>query len=168
MTNLNVSVNNNWARLLYSNCQKKKSATHLMCINADIDNNIIAITEPWLGKKCRASFRAPWRVHCMGIDSRAILVTPPWANAFVLNDLSDKDSVFCWVTIGDSTFIIGVMYAEGGFLDTTSWSNKFNELIKICPRILIVADSNAHSKLWGYNRSDKKGETGRRFFLLVV
>ena len=152
-------------KVIYSNCQKKKSATQLLSTNAKL-NNIIAVTEPWIGKKCKATFKSPWKIHCNGTDSRAILVTPPWADAFSLSNFSDRDSVFCSVTIDNTTLIIGVIYVEGGYLDS-NWAEKFTKLKNICPRIIIFSDSNAHSRLWGYNTSDKKGESWEEVLALA-
>ena len=149
---------NNKIRFIYSNCQKKKSATQLLSVNMLLHSDIIGITEPWLGKKCKATFTSPWKVHATGIDSRAILITPPWSNAFLLTRFCDKDAIFCRINTNDLNLIVGVMYVEAGMLDPT-WANKFNELSNICPRIIILSDSNAHSKLWGYKKSDKKGES---------
>ena len=144
--------------IVYSNCQKKKSAISVISKHVLLENNIIAITEPWVGAKCKATFKPPWKVQCSGIDARAVLVTPPWANAFALAEFSDKDSVFSLINIGDLTLIIGVIYAEGGMLDSSTWIDKINDLISICGNVLIFSDTNAHSVLWGYPQSDSKGK----------
>ena len=157
-TSSNTNVTGNNVRFIYSNCQKKRSATQLISVNAVLHKDIIGITEPWVGKKCKATFSSPWKVHATGIDSRAILITPPWVNAFLLSNFCNKDAIFCRVNINNLSFIMGVMYVEGGMLDAT-WANKFRELSDLCPRVIILSDSNAHSKLWGYNISDKKGES---------
>ena len=158
MATNNTNVLTNKIRFIYSNCQKKRSATNILSVNCLLHTDIIGITEPWVGKKCKATFPSPWKVHATGIDSRAILVTPPWSNAFLLTRFCDKDAIFCRININDLNLIIGVMYVEAGMLDPT-WANRFNELSNLCPRIIILSDSNAHSKLWGYNKSDKKGES---------
>ena len=145
-------------RFLVSNCQKKKSATLVLNKNCNILENIVAITEPWVGKQCKCTFQAPWKVICTTPNPRAALIVPPWADAFLHTSQSDRDSVFCSVKIGSETIIIGVIYAENGLIDLNKWTTNLNALQAICPKMVIFADSNAHSTLWGYPKSDQKGK----------
>lgn len=100
-------------------------------------------------------------------NSRAALISPPWADAFMHTKQSDRDSVFCTLNIGGEEVIVGVMYVENGLIDVNKWSNRFNELQAICPKILVFADSNAHSTLWGYKKSDIKGRKWEEFLGLT-
>ena len=143
---------------LVSNCQKKKSATLLLNRISNITENIIAITEPWLGKLNKCTFQSPWKVMTKEDNSRAALISPPWADPFMHSEQSDRDSVFCTLKIGMEKIIVGVMYVENGAVDVIKWSNRLNYLQKICPKIIVFADSNAHSTLWGYKKSDYKGK----------
>ena len=161
-TNTNVVT-----KFVVSNCQKKKSATSLIHKNANIEDSIFALTEPWTGSSNRCTFQSPWRVMTKENNSRAALISPPWADAFMHTKQSDRDSVFCTLNIGGEEVIVGVMYVENGLIDVNKWSNRFNELQAICPKILVFADSNAHSTLWGYKKSDIKGRKWEEFLGLT-
>ena len=145
-------------KFLVSNCQKKKSATLLLNRNANMDEHIIALTEPWLGTLYNCTFQSPWKVQVKENNSRVALITPPWADSFMHSDQSDRDSIFCTLQIGAESIIVGVMYVENGLIDINIWTQRFRELQAICPKIIVFADSNAHSTLWGYSRSDQKGK----------
>ena len=123
-----------------------------------MDEHIIALTEPWLGTRNNCTFHSPWKTQVKENNSRVALITPPWADAFIHTEHSDRDSIFCSVNIGSETIIVGVMYVENGLIDINLWTQRFTELQAICPKIVIFADSNAHSTLWGYSRSDNKGK----------
>ena len=150
-------------RFVVSNCQKKKSATLLLNKNVNIDDTIVAITEPWLGASNKCTFQSPWKVMTTDKNLRVALITPPWADAFILSEQSDRDSIFCSMKIGSEMTIVGVMYVENGLIDVNKWSERVKELQDICPTIIVFADSNAHSTLWGYNRSDHKGKRWEEF-----
>ena len=145
-------------KFVVTNCQKKKSATLLLNKNVNIEENIIAITEPWLGSNKKCSFQSPWKTTVKEDNSRVALITPPWAEAFMISDLSDRDSVFCKLNIGSEKILVGVIYTENGIIDINDYQIRFNRLQTICQKMIVFADTNAHSKLWGYSKSDKKGK----------
>ena len=87
-------INNPFIKFKYANCQKKKAATLMMNKHADIGNDIVLLTEPFMGKNKKATFQSPWNVHSGSDDARAILITPPWADAHELPEHSDRDSFF--------------------------------------------------------------------------
>ena len=141
-----------------ANCQKKRSATLMMNKLANINSDFIALTEPHIGHNKKATFQSPWNVHCMESNSRAVLVSPPWADAFELVEFSDRDAIFCLVNTRDFEAVIGVIYVENGDLNDNIWIPRLKALKTISPNVLIFADSNAHSVLWGYSRSNAKGK----------
>ena len=142
----------------YGNCQKKRAATLQLNNSADLLRDIIVITEPYVGKKRKCTFQSPWNTHCKDNNSRAAIITSPWADAFELAEFSDRDSIFCLIESSDLKLIIGAFYMENGIIDENIWIPKINALKNICGNILILGDSNAHSILWGYQRSDAKGK----------
>ena len=144
--------------IIYGNCQKKRAATLQLNEKADLSRDIVVITEPFVGKKRKCTFNRPWNTHCKENNSRAIIVTSPWADSFELADFSDRDSMFCLIESNDFKFIIGAIYMENGTIDENIWVPKFNSLKNICKDIVILGDSNAHSILWGYQSSDAKGK----------
>ena len=155
---INSTMANYTTNIKVANCQKKRSATLLMNKHADISCDIIALTEPHVGNKRNVTFQRPWNIHCKENNSRAAMITPPWAEAFELSNFSDRDAIFCMVNTKEISFIMGVMYVENGEIDNNIWVPRLDALKEICPRVLIFADSNAHSVLWGYPTSDSKGK----------
>ena len=143
--------------ILYGNCQKKKSATLQISHRSDLSKDIIVLTEPFIGKNCKATFQSPWNVHLESKDARAIIITPPWADAYELPEHCDRDSYFCIVNSKDHRFILGVFYCDEGIINDNTWVPRLNALKQICPDVIIFSDTNAHSTLWGYTRSDVKG-----------
>ena len=143
--------------ILYGNCQKKKAATLQLNHRSDLSKDIIVITEPFMGKNRKATFQSPWNVHSDSKDARAIIITPPWADAFELPEHSDRDSYFCIINSKVHTFILGVYYCDEGNINDNTWVPRLNALRQICPEVIIFSDTNAHSTLWGYTRSDVKG-----------
>ena len=144
--------------IIYGNCQKKRAATLQFNEKADLSRDIVVMTEPFVGKKRKCTFNRPWNIHCKENNSRAVIVTSPWADAFELADFSDRDSMFCLIESSDFKFILGAVYMENGTIDENIWIPKFNSLKNICNNIVILGDSNAHSILWGYQSSDVKGK----------
>ena len=144
-------------RILYGNCQKKRAANLQFSRFADLSSDIIVLTEPFVGQKRKCAFFSPWNVHCTDKNSRAAIISPPWADAFDLIEYSDRDSFFCLIETNDIKFILGAIYVENGLLDNNIWIPKLNALLNICDNIIILGDSNAHSTLWGYQNSDAKG-----------
>ena len=152
---------------MYANCQKKRTATLQLNHKADLSRDIIVLTEPFVGKKRKCTFQRPWNVHCKEINSRAVIITSPWAEAFELPEYSDRDSIFCLIESRNLKFIIGACYFENGVIDENSWVPKINGLKNICGNIIILGDTNAHSVLWGYQRSDAKGKKWEEFLASV-
>ena len=152
---------------MYANCQKKRTATLQLNNKADLSRDIIVLTEPFVGKKRKCTFQRPWNVHCKENNSRAVIITSPWADAFELTDYSDRDSIFCLIQSSNLNFIIGACYFENGVVDENSWIPKINGLKSICSNIIILGDTNAHSILWGYQRSDAKGKKFEDFLASV-
>ena len=144
--------------IVYSNCQKSRASMSSINVNSNIDSQIIALTEPWLGPKGKGTFMSPWSIHHAGIGSRACLVTPPWCNAFVLSSLSHKDAIFCRISIKNFDGIIGTMYSADNHMDVDNMAATLLELQSISPNVLILCDTNAHSTLWGYQKSNQKGK----------
>ena len=149
---------NSFVNLKYANCQKKKSSSLLLSKHSNIENDIVIITEPFMGKNRKATFQSPWNVHSGSNDARAIIITPPWADAYELPEHSDRDSFFCIINSKGHKFILGVFYCDEGHINDNTWIPRLNALKLICPEVIIFADSNAHSTLWGYSRSDAKGK----------
>ena len=67
----------NFIKINAANCQKKRAATLIMNKMSNINTDFIAITEPFVGPHKKATFQAPWNIHCREVNSRAILITPP-------------------------------------------------------------------------------------------
>ena len=153
--------------IMYGNCQKKRTATLQLNNKADLASDIVILTEPFVGKKRKCTFQRPWNVHCKENDSRAAIITSPWADAFELAEYSDRDSIFCLIESNNLKFIIGACYFENGVVDENSWIQKIDGLKNICSNIVILGDTNAHSILWGYQSSDTKGKKWEEFLASV-
>ena len=118
---------------------KKKRAANLQFSRfADLSSDIIVLTEPFVGQKRKCAFFSPWNVHCTDKNSRAAIISPPWADAFDLIEYSDRDSFFCLIETNDIKFILGAIYEKNGLLDTNIWVPKLNALLNICDNIIIL------------------------------
>ena len=145
-------------RFRYNNCQKKLSATALLAGSANSNSDFILTTEPHMGRRCNASFNSPWKVNHSGPTSRAIIASPKGISSVKLTQHSDVDEAFNLVTLDGFTFILGCVYFDKGIMDEEKWKKTFKDLKEINSSILIFADTNAHSSLWGYERSNAKGK----------
>ena len=80
--------------IVYTNGQKSRVAALNLSSNCTWTDQIVCITEPYLGPKLTASFNSPWTVLHMGPGSRACIAAPPWATPFLLTNISTADMVF--------------------------------------------------------------------------
>ena len=144
-------------KIRYSNCQKKRAATALMVGEADPQNDFILISEPYLQRRCHAGFGRSWSVNHSGTNSRAIIAAPPGVPSVRLAQFSEPDNAFNLVTAEGIEFILGCVYFENGVIDEDKWTKLLKELVDFNENVIIIADTNAHSRLWGYDKSDPKG-----------
>ena len=142
----------------YNNCQKKRTATALLAGSADPNKDFILLTEPHLGKRMNASFTKPWSINHSGSESRAIIASPPGVSSVKLSQFSHPDAAFNMVETAQYNFILGCAYFQDGFMDADVWSLRLKALHKLSKNILIIADTNAHSALWGYQQSDARAK----------
>ena len=142
----------------YNNCQKKRSATALLAGSADSNKDFILLTEPYLGKRTNALFTKPWTINHSGPDSRAVIVSPPGVSSIKLSQFSRPDAAFNMVETSRHKFILGCAYFHDGIMDSDIWSPLLRDLSHLNKHILIMADTNAHSVLWGYRQSDAKAK----------
>ena len=142
----------------YTNCQKKRSATSLMVGDADPSKDILLITEPYLGRRCSAGFSREWVVNHSGQNSRAIIASPSSIPATKLSQFSSPDAAFSVISLGELQFVLGCVYFAGGDLDEDHWTTLLKDIKCVNPNVVIMADTNAHSSLWGYETSDGKGK----------
>ena len=153
----NMENHCNMVTIRYSNCQKKRAATALMVGAADPHKDFILITEPYLERRCHAGFGRKWSVNHSGSNSRAIIASPPGIPSLKLAQFSEPDAAFNLITVDGTEFILGCAYFEKGIIDVDKWNKLLKELTELNENVIILADTNAHSILWGYNRSDPKG-----------
>ena len=153
------AMDDQWKKVTfrYTNCQKKRSATALMVGEADPLSDFILLTEPYLERRCHAGFSRKWTVNHSGANSRAIIASPPGVGSISLTQFSSPDFAVNLVTIGDLEFILGCAYFESGIIDEDRWTKLLKDLVELNENVIILADTNAHSVLWGYERSDHKG-----------
>ena len=143
-------------KLRYSNCQKKRAATALIVGEADPKSDFILITEPYLERRCHAGFSRQWSVNHSGSNSRAIIASPPGKSSIRLAQFSEPDAAFNLVTADGIEFILGCAYFENGVINEEKWTKLLEDLVEINENVIILADTNAHSILWGYDNSDQK------------
>ena len=148
----------------YSNCQKKRAATLLMAGDADPSKDILLITEPCLGRRCTAGFSREWNVNHSGQNSRAIIASPSSIPATKLSQFSSPDAAFSLISLGELQFVLGCVYFAGGDLDDDHWTILLKDIKLVNPNVVIMADTNAHSALWGYETSDGKGRKFEEVF----
>ena len=147
----------------YNNCQKKFSATSLLAGSANHETDFILITEPHLGRRCNAGFDRKWMVNHSGPASRAVIASKR-DRSTKLSQFSSADAAFNHVKIQGDSFILGCVYFENGRMEADRWSYLLKELQTIDENVLLFADSNAHSSLWGYETSDSKGQIMEEVF----
>ena len=145
-------------RIRYSNCQKKMAATALIAGTSNPSKDIILLTEPYLGRRCNASFGSQWHINHNGASSRAIIATPSSLSATKLTQFSTPDAAFNLIELEDVEFILGCIYFAEGIVDEDRWSTLMEEIKGVNNNLLIFADTNAHSVLWGYTNSNAKGK----------
>ena len=141
----------------YNNCQKKFSATALLAGSADPETDFILLTEPHMGRRCNAGFNSGWTVNHSGPRSRAVIAAKR-DRATSLKQFSTPDAAFSHVTLQGDSFILGCAYFENGRIEADRWVQLLQDLLKIDDNLILFADTNAHSSLWGYNTSDAKGK----------
>ena len=161
-SNLVARKNQKYIRLpikfKYSNCQRKRSATDSLAGSANSNSDFLLITEPHMGRRCNAGFNSPWKVNHSGPASRAIIASPKGISSVKLSQHSAADEAFNLVTLNGFSFILGCVYFDKGVMEEEKWKKKFKELKEVSSSILILADTNAHSSLWGYENSNAKGK----------
>ena len=144
--------------LRYTNCQKKMAATALIAGSATSKNEIILLTEPYLGRRCNASFGSHWNINHSGSASRAVIATPVSIPVVKLSQFSKPDAAFSLISLDGMDFILGCVYFADGVVDEVYWANLTENLLEVSNNLLIFADTNAHSVLWGYSTSNAKGK----------
>ncbi len=92
---------------------------------------------------------------------RAALYISQGIQAWELPEHSNLDMVSCMVTTGGNLnrFIVSSLYLD---INKPAWPPMLESLIRYCRQhrlqLLLLADTNAHSALWGHHDTNRRGE----------
>ena len=121
---------------------------------------IYSINEPYLGKKkTPVGFPRNTVIHYGGERPRAAIWTTPGA-LFPLTDLSDRDVMagIFETPNGRTCFVSAYFDGQSGEVIPEKLTRIVDYCLRRTIKLIINADMNAHSTLWGCEDSDTRGE----------
>ena len=149
-----------FSNAVHDNLQPTDASTNN--VSPQVDSFIIGIQEPPVHRSRIHGFDRSHKLHYAPVDQvRAALYTSSNLKSWPMPEFTNRDMATCTVKVGSplKEIVVSSIYMD---ITKPVWPEAFRSLVnRVLSRnqkLLVLADTNSHSTLWGCPESNSRGE----------